>query len=247
MRPAQPNQSLIDGLACLQVLAAHDTPLGSRELGRMLGLEPTRVNRLLKTLAYVGMAQQDDSRKYLPGPGIHVLAAQSLHGSGLLRRAVGPLNSLLPLGHMVAFGVLWRTRVCYLYFADQRRTAAEIFGSEAAFPASESGLGLALLADHSEAEVRALYENAADAELNGDTPDLDGRNGLLAQVRRARRRGYGLTLGYGTPLVRTVAVTVGDPPVAAIGLSGTLTDDEIPGLVDQLRRTADQISVVDQV
>ena len=39
MLPAQPNQSLIDGLECLQALSSTDRPVGSRELARMLGLE----------------------------------------------------------------------------------------------------------------------------------------------------------------------------------------------------------------
>jgi len=88
MLPAQPNQSLIDGLACLQQLASEREPVGGRELARDLGLEPTRVHRLLRTLAHLGLAQQDAQRRYRPGPGIHVLAAQAMFGSGLLRRAL---------------------------------------------------------------------------------------------------------------------------------------------------------------
>ena len=64
-------------------------------MARQLGLEPTRVNRLLKTLAHLGMARQDPDRKYLPGPAMHVLSALSLFGSGLIRRAIGPLESLV--------------------------------------------------------------------------------------------------------------------------------------------------------
>ena len=84
---AQPNQSLIDGIATLQALAMSPEPIGSRELARQLGIDSTKVNRLLKTLAYLGIARQTANRKYTAGPGMHVLAAQSLFASGLIRRA----------------------------------------------------------------------------------------------------------------------------------------------------------------
>jgi len=82
--------------------------VGGRELARELGLEPTRVNRLLRTLAHLGLAQQDDRRKYRRGPGIHVLAAQAKFRSGLLRRAMPVLESLRRFEFTVALGVLWR-------------------------------------------------------------------------------------------------------------------------------------------
>jgi hypothetical protein len=39
--PAQPNQSLIDGLECFQAVVAAGRPVGGRELARTLGVEPT--------------------------------------------------------------------------------------------------------------------------------------------------------------------------------------------------------------
>ena len=82
---AQPNQSLIDGIAVLQALAVSPDPVGGRELARRLGFEPTRVNRLLKTLAYLNIARQTADRRYAPGPGMTVLAAQSLFASQFIQ------------------------------------------------------------------------------------------------------------------------------------------------------------------
>src|SRR5258706_11898625 len=124
MLPAQPNQSLIDGLTVLQALAVSTEPVGGRALARELGLEATRVNRLLKTLAYLGMARQTPKRKYLPGPAMHVLSAQSLFGSGLIRRALPVLENLQQSGHVVALGVLWRGPVCYPLPLGTRGTSA---------------------------------------------------------------------------------------------------------------------------
>ena len=85
---AQPNKSLIDGITTLQALATSPDPVGCRELARRLDIDPIKVNRLLKTLAYLGIARQTADRKYTAGPGMHVLAAQSLFASGLIRRAL---------------------------------------------------------------------------------------------------------------------------------------------------------------
>lgn len=146
MLPAQPNQSLIDGLACLQNLAAQRGSIGVRELARQLDLEPTRAHRLIRTLAHLGLAEQDADRRYRPGPGIHVLAAQAMFGSGLIRRALGPLSQLHELGLIVAMGVLWRDHVAYLYHGEPDMTPQQAIGRVGLHPADRSSIGKVLTA-----------------------------------------------------------------------------------------------------
>ena len=228
--PAQPNQSLIDGLACLGELAGSDTPIGSREIARRLAIEPTRANRLLKTLAYLGIAQQTPNRRYQPGPGMHVLSAQALHGSGLLRRALPTLASLHRLGHLVAMGVLWRDQACYLYHAAPEMDPAMALGSTGPYPASRSGIGLALLAMESDDAIR---------QRMGEQPEgFNNLDALLAAVARIRRDGY--AIGQVGPNRRTIAVTVDS--TAAIALSGDFSDRDIRRLSDALRAAADRIN-----
>lgn len=243
VKPAQPNQSLIDGLACLQALTAHAEPIGSRELGRMLGLESTRVNRLLKTLAFLGLASQNEQRKYLPGPGIHVLAAQSIRGSGLIRRALDPIETLLDLPMQVALGVLWQDQVCYLYHGRHGDGLGRAFGREPVYPAASSGLGQALLAQLPDDDVRMLYDDDAHRHPVA-TPrqpvHLDGDDGLLAELAVVRKRGFALTRTLGTGGTRTLAIALaGD--AAAIGVAGRIDDDDLPELLNRLREVAAQI------
>jgi DNA-binding IclR family transcriptional regulator len=238
VQPAQPNQSLIDGLACLQALASHGQPVGSRELGRMLGLEPTRVNRLLKTLAFVGLAQQDSNRKYLPGPGIHALAAQSLRGSGLIRRALGPLESLFDLDLQVAMGVLWGDQVCYLYLHSPGESAAEGIAQSSLYPAAWSGLGQALLADLTDDDIRSLYaEGRHLVAPTGPAVTLEGDNGLLAQLTQVRKQGYAVPQTLEGEGVRTLGLTLANDQ-AAIGLAGRFTDRRIPTILRRLEAVA---------
>lgn len=230
--PAQPNQSLIDGLACLGELAGSDAPVGSREIARRLGIEPTRANRLLKTLAHLGIAEQTPDRRYHAGPGMHMLSAQALHGSGLLRRALPVLQSLHHLGHLVAMGVLWRDKTCYLYHASPGMTQALAVGSAGPYPAGRSGIGLALLALESDDAIRRRM---------GDQPDgFADIDALLSAVTRVRNSGYAVSpVGPGNR--RTIAVAISGGSRAAIALSGEIPDHDIPRLSDALRAAANSI------
>ncbi|MBZ2196773.1 IclR family transcriptional regulator [Occultella gossypii] len=232
MLPAQPNQSLIDGLACLHALAASPAALGSRELARLLEFEPTRTNRLLKTLAHLGLAEQDEKRKYRVGPAIHVLGVESLHTSGFIDRAVEVLKGLDGEHLTVAMGVLWQDVVCYLYHQYPSHTDGGTVRHRPV-PASTSGLGLALMAQMSDDELRALYAVRSGAQRDGPT-------GLLEQVADARRQGYALFAAGGGE--RTIAIVLGGSLHAAIGVSGIFPDGDIPGLVSDLRSAAAQIT-----
>ena len=248
MQPsAQPNQSLIDGLACLQALASQSQPVGSRELGRILGLEPTRVNRLLKTLAFLGLAQQDDQRKYLPGPAIHVLAAQSMRGSGLIRRALGPLESLFDLEFQVAMGVLWEDHVCYLYHHSPGESAAQGIGREPMYPAASSGIGQALLATWPEENIRELYSGTARrhpvAPLR-EPVKLDGKDGLLRELALVRKQGFAVTRTLESGGFRTLGVVL-KTDQAAIGVAGDFRDREIPRIRRRVEEVAAQIEHAD--
>ncbi len=227
MLPAQPNQSLIDGLACLQELASHGKPIGGRAMARALGLEPTRVNRLLRTLAHLGLAEQDERRKYRPGPAIHVLAAQSLLGSGLLRRAAPELERLRRHGLVVALGVLWRDQVAYLYHASPDTPAGGAIGRVGLFPANQSGLGVALLAGWKNPQIATLYPDAAE------------RRTLMSAVRAARQRGYALVRRDDSA---TIGVRLAGATDAAIGLAGALPARRVAGLAEALAEAAARIT-----
>ena len=163
MLPAQPNRSLMDGIRCLQVLSANPGPLGARELARRLNMETTRAHRLLKTLAHMGMARQNRNAKYMPGPAMHVLAAQSLYSSGLIGKATEPL---LDLHHKVqlitAFGMLWERNVYYLFHLKPGMSAEEAVGRMRLQPATRSGIGMMLLSKKTDDEVREFFEGVDD-------------------------------------------------------------------------------------
>jgi DNA-binding IclR family transcriptional regulator len=235
MLPAQPNQSLIDGLTVLQALAVSTEPVGGRALARQLELEPTRVNRLLKTLAYLGMARQTPNRKYLPGPAMHVLSAQSLFGSGLIRRALPVLEGLQRYGHVVALGVLWRDQVCYLYHWVKGESTATALGRLNLYPASQSSIGRVLLAWQPEEHVRHLYEGRDIPLYPGGIDDL------LPDLRTAREQAYAYAIQRPEPLNASVAIPLGEAPYAAIAFGGNVSPELVPDRVAALRAAAGEI------
>lgn len=216
------------GLECLQALAGAEQPIGSRELARALGVEHTRVNRLLGTLAAMGLAERTAERKYVPGSGLHVLAAMSLRGSRLLSAALPHLQRLhnaLPT-HSVALGVLWRTQVAYLFFAEPGAELQAAIASRALYPAEKSSIGLALLAARDTGEVRGLYHAAAPPE----------RDSLLRSLTDIRKRGYAFVDST------TLGVAVGQPPTAGLAVAGDIAESDLPRLVARLRDTAEAIA-----
>ena len=238
MRPklnSQPNQSLIDGIATLQALATSSEPAGCRELARRLDIDPTKVNRLLKTLAYLGIARQTADRKYAPGPGMHVLAAQSLFASGLIRRALPVLEALRRFGHTVALGVLWEKNVSYLFHAPPGVEASHGLGRIGLLPATTSGIGMVLLSEHEDQEVRELYAGADIPQFPGGIEDL------LAKLGEVRRLGYARVHVADARDHHVIAVSTGDPAHAGVAVSGWIPEAATPPIVEALQAAAAEI------
>jgi DNA-binding IclR family transcriptional regulator len=216
---SQPNQGLTDGLACLTALCAAGRPVGGRELARELDLHHVKVNRLLMTLAEMGILRQDEQRRYLPAAGLHVLAALAGHGSGLLRRARGVLADLH--GHWpeatFAIGVRWRDRVAYLYHAGPGARALDAAGVPGLYLLEDSSIGQALLAAESEGADQATGEGLPV-------------HGALVHERGGERH-------------RSIAVPIWEAgqPIAAIAATGLPMTQRVAPVVRRLEKAASAI------
>jgi DNA-binding IclR family transcriptional regulator len=232
---AQPNKSLIDGIITLQALATSPYPVGCRELARRLNIDPVKVNRLLKTLAYLGIARQTADRKYTAGPGMHVLAAQSLFASGLIRHALPILENLRRFGHTVALGVLWQDSVSYLFHAPPGIEASRGLGRIGLLPATTSGIGIALLSELDDTDVRTLY---AGREI----PMFpEGIEQLLMKLAEVRKLGFARVHVADARDHHVVAVSTGDPAHAGVAMSGWIPEAATAPLVEALRAAAMEI------
>lgn len=154
---SQPNQSLIDGIRCLQYLVSSDRAIGCRELARLMGINTTRVNRLLMTMASIGLTMQDAQRRYLPGPGIHALAAQAIRGSALFSHALPLLERYAPKDIVVAMGVLWEDQVIYIYHSKPGNQLSQAMAGFHMLPAWQSVIGMSLLATESDEALQKRF------------------------------------------------------------------------------------------
>ncbi|TVR11453.1 MAG: hypothetical protein EA401_10785 [Planctomycetota bacterium] len=149
---SQPNSSIAHGLGLLAHIALAGKAVGCRPLAREVGMNAVRCNRLLKSLAMAGYLEQDQRRRYRPGPAFQVLAAAALHGSPLLRQGTPLLQKLaLESGYTVALGIVWDTRVVYLWHGGQ-------VGASAPYPAEDSSIGR-LFADPSAQSASVIHHN----------------------------------------------------------------------------------------
>lgn len=202
---AQPNQSIIHGITCLQTLAASPVPVGCRELARQVGLPPMTVNRILRTLMFMGMVVQNEKKSYLPGPAIHILAAQSIHGSLLMNKALPVIEDYLPVNHIVSVGVLWGDKVSYLIHALPDHSFSHSLLNNHLFDVTQSTIGIMLLSRMSDDEILALLGEERFEEI-------------CAQVYFARTNGYSCRT-HDSPQEQTIAVMLEENSRSAIALS----------------------------
>lgn len=230
--PAQPNKSLIDGITVLQELSRRGTPTSGIELARDLQMENTRVHRLLKTLAFLGLTKTMKSRKYMCGDGMHILAAQSLYGSGLLQIAIRYLEELHTYNLTVALGVLWRDKTSYLYHhKPSKKSTVEGLGGIGSVPLGISSIGMVLLAQKSDLEISDILAGFPPEEYLGTMDEF------MMQMKKIRQHGYAdIVTDH-----RSMAVPVGHPAFASIALAGDISDNEMDKYLKILYATAQKI------
>lgn len=233
--PAQPVSGLIDGLEVLQELAVSKDPVSCKALSEKLDMELTRINRILKTLDYLGIAYRTQDRKYKSGPGIHILAIQSMLGSGLLSKSLPVLDGLKKYGHVVALGVLWKDTVSYLYHHKPDMSAYEAIANLSLYPATQSSIGMVLLSEKENLEIKELYDGKI---IPGYTAPYKNIKNLLEEIEKIRHQEYAVLTDK---RINTIAVKLGKPAYAAIALSGKIGSNEIKKYVSVLREASEKI------
>jgi DNA-binding IclR family transcriptional regulator len=208
--PSQPILGLIDGMEVLQLLASEGRAMSGVEISKELNIEKTKVNRILKTLAFLGFTTASNNRKYALGTAIHVLSAQLLHGSGLVKNALKYLIELTELNVVVAMGVLWRDKVTYIYHWQPGYLPSEGLGSMDLFPATQSSIGLALLAEKTDEEIARIIN------LEKRIPGQSSKEDFFSAIDFVRNEGYAKALFENH---QSIGIRLGNPGYAAIALA----------------------------
>tara|TARA_B100001123_G_scaffold450159_2_gene618889 strand:+ start:2939 stop:3637 length:699 start_codon:yes stop_codon:yes gene_type:complete len=216
----------MDGVRCLQILSTNPGPLGARELARRLNMETTRAHRLLKTLAHMGMARQNRNAKYMPGPAMHVLAAQSLYSSGLIGNTTKPLLELHRKVNLItAFGMLWERNVYYLYHLMPGMSAEDAVGRLRLQPATQSGIGMMLLSKRSDEKAREFFDG-----VNEIPGYLGGVEMVIEDLHRIRKAGHAFVKVNSDTAEVSLSAMSSNNLYMGVAVAGSFDESRIPEL-----------------
>ncbi|MEK6721703.1 MAG: IclR family transcriptional regulator [Chloroflexota bacterium] len=221
---------------------------GVTELARRLGLHKSTASRLLATLERRGLVEQDDETgKYRLGLVVIRLAERAEKTLDLRSIAMPELERLARLTHeTTGLGVLDGDQLLTVAQADGPNLIAVGDWTGRSTPLHCVASGKVLLAALAEREVMRIVKRGPAMFTERTIVELEP---LLAELVRARRRGYATAIGEYELGLNAVAAPVHDARgqvVAAVDIWGPafrLTPRRIPELAGQAREAAAAISV----
>lgn len=188
-RPSYAVESVDTTLQLLQLLRDGGS-IRLKDAAAEVGVSPSTAHRLLAMLVYRGFAEQDESRRYWPGPSLGVGPA-GVPWTRELRSVASPIleqlvqrtdetaNLMIRVGANVRF-ITTIESASVLRVTDRRGVV---------FPARLASGGKALLAELDRTSLDRLHRSAA-AETAGDALDDDQYAALLTELDQVRRNGF---------------------------------------------------------
>ncbi|MFO1197831.1 MAG: IclR family transcriptional regulator [Burkholderiaceae bacterium] len=244
------NNTLVKGIALLEMLAHSDRPLGVTELAARAGLGKSNAHRLLQALVELGYARHDaDAGTYSVSIRLWELGSAVLANLDLRRVAEPWMQRLLEdTRETVHLSVLDGDEVVYVHKLDSPepvRAYSQIGGRA---PAHCVATGKAMLAWQDDARLAALSRRLVRHSPRTVTDPGE----FLREMARIRQAGWASNRGEWRESVGGVAAPVldaGGRAIAAIGLSGPIErlrpaacKAAAAGLVDAARGIAAALS-----
>lgn len=217
------------GLRILAEFSRSERVHTAPELARRLGAPRSTVFRLLVTLEQMGFVERtSDGRAFRLGLAVLRLGFEYLGSLGMVELGRPILERLRDsTGCGTSLVVRDGREVVFVLRAVPHSPFASSVSVGTRLPAHATVLGHALLADHSLAQLRALYPDEQLAQRGAQTP-LNATE-LFEQVKQVRARGHVISDGFYEAHISTVSAPVfGDANhvVAAIGL--TVPGNRVP-------------------
>ncbi len=241
------NRTLTRGLELLMCLAGSPRPHTVSELAVQMGLPPSHVHRLLRTLVDSGHVEQDASRRYAIGVGALRLGHALLSHIPVRRDALPHMRRLAEdLGVAVTLALPFGDQaisVAHVSHDGRVRPSQETLGGVLAAHCSASGklfLALRPPAERDEALRRLTYEPRGPRSHRSAT-------GLRRDLIAIARRGYSVNDRENGADNFSVAVPLADARcrvISCLGVSGRPDDFAPPRLaevIDALRECVESI------
>ena len=236
-------QSVVRAFALLELMSEANGVMGVTELGRLSGMAPPTVHRLMRTIVDLGYARQVSSRQYVLGPKLSALGSSATSVLGLW---AGPVLRQLvdEVEESANFAVLEGHEVVYVAQAPGRHSMRMFTETGRRAAAHATAVGKAILADLPDDTIDVMFAPSAMASQTQNT--ITSLPTLKRELRAVRRRGYATDEEEQEVGVRCVAVAIPDSTVlGAVSISGPagrMTEDVIDAAIPKLRHAATQLT-----
>lgn len=236
-------------LRMLTYLSTQRGPVAAATITAALGLPRSTVYRLLGILEEHGFViHYPEVERYGIGIAAFEMSSGFARQEPLARLGAPILAALVDrVGQSAHLSVLHGRDVIYLVEERAPRRPPLVTNAGVRLPSHITASGRAQLAALPDVQLRALFPNRAAFADRGET-SVTRLSELRAVLVRERRQGYALEDGEVTEGLVSVAVVIRDRsgwPVAGIAVTypqDHVTDAERPGLVDAVRRHANELA-----
>jgi DNA-binding IclR family transcriptional regulator len=241
--------SIHRALTMMEIMAHRQRPLGVSELGRIMGLDPATVYRILATLTAAGWVQRnEDNHRYSLSLKLTYLGASVNQHDLLRQQAQASLKRLAQeSGETAHLAVLDGGEVVFLAHEMGSHFLAVNVDLLSRGPSYCTAVGKAILGALSPFQVEMRLSGVTFERRTPNTivslPDLQ------AHLRRVRAQGYAVDDEEYSVGVRCVAAPIFQEgqPIASIGLTGPavrVTGERTVQLADAVLASAREMTVL---
>lgn len=240
------NNTLLKGLAVLELLSRSERPLTLTQIGRELGMAKSNVHRLMQALVETRFVLRDEGTgTYTPSIKLWELGSAVLGKLDLRRHAQRQMDRLMELtGESVHLSVLDGTEVVYVHKVDSPspvRAYTQIGGRVPSYCVATGKAQLAFCGDRSIDAVCAVLQRHTEHTITT-------RDAFLKELQKVRQRGYALNRAEWREGVWGLAAPILDTRgfvIAALGISGPAARFRravLPAWSDAVVATAAEVS-----
>lgn len=232
--------------ATLNALARSPAPARLAELARATGSPPSSQLAVCNTLVEAGLLSREADGRYRLGPHVLELSRAYLERADIHTafERVASEPQALP-EHTLVLSVLDGGDVVYIGRRRGPRALSVPYELGMRLPANCTASGKALLASHSDEDVRGRYAGGLRALTPRSITDLDE---LLAELARWRRLGYAVDAEETAPGMTCIGAAISDSSGAVAGaialssVSSAMRGREVQRTAEEVRRVAGLIS-----
>lgn len=233
-------------LDLLTALERSGRPMALTEIGTVTGLHKATAQRLLMTLERRGFVQKERNL-YQLGLAIVPLARAFLSGNNLTKSAVQAMEELVAItGETASLFVRQGEERVLIQRVESLSPLRYVLRIGERLPIYSGSTGQVLCAAMPEEQIQELLNRVGEIQLaNGRTLT---REAMLARLNEVRRQGFAVAADERTVGVTSVAAPISHSDmgvtaaVVITGPSSRITPDKIPGLSNEVRRAAREIS-----